>query len=1400
MSQSYISNVSFHEQRFIGQSAIYDSSVVNIASVPFTYSMNIPSSLPNPETSVSDITVTGVSGSDSNGTIYSGQFRIKRNSSTNNPAIIVTGVGLTASQVNLIKSSVSIVESPPSGGFDDLATVAVSLFPIARAGIRNFDITIPFEDSHISIPTNTIQIPFLNFDGSRAASFFVNPISVSVDNGELSINAGDLPQTLPAIRFARNWPSSRTMNYVYISYDSGQQTRYLNLQVNESLSNANAIKFVPQNIPVLPSSDSTGFTTDMNYNVQISTQLWKTVPTTAGAGTYYQNNANYRLYYIIKYGIGRISGSTFTSGDFLQYTPYFGSNSYEYVDRAGTADNPIMTMSWECNDSSPPNRNVFSVTNHNGSLADIELSIDRFDYSNNVFRIHSTLNNADFTFTYQGFSGDMYAEDFIANVKAEMASQCPAWVSPPSPQPGRFAFALDTLFRYAKMKDFPSTSVDNIPNDSRAIFDVFPEHRGSSSFQFSLTVYDASSNTNITVGQLLAFLKETFGSYGLSLDKYIPNTTEWMSLNVFPTILPNYSVSYVFNSGPSTSPRVFSSNTSAFLDLTCASTHKDQYHPASVSTGQHIATVSVTTTGTEVSEMASAMQTTINNAISSSYFRKAFVPTNARNLTISCEYPSYYGEINISRLKTVSGGSVLTAFPSYTVGAITYTAYVNRPSTLSLSTGQSINSSFSSLKFTTGQTNYTEYNIPIAPLDIFESLVNDVNDPSQPWSAIVSATLLDASFFQVTLSNLSSIQSWDLADPAYGDLNVNATIIESYIRRYRLDQHSTLQSLVSAIQLDFSSNIDVSVNSATNNHSGVTPSSLVSPALIPNIKTSPLPKTLLGTVYSTPTPITPTYDVKLSYTVGFASTSGGSQPKVNGLQVAIGGYEKGGVFYPYNAPNSFFEPVYNTKFPISFTTIDADIVYLLLRTRESTQNGPTTYSSNYNCYSGLVQYSNGYNPYSLVPFIPGETKFTSVWSENTVGVPTVVAVPVYSTVMDVSLEDNCIFDSVSVQIINKPSAIDDFGFLAINRTNNNKSQTESRTGKTFGLVLDNRGSWDVMISPEAIMHLDSSGSVSYLGSFYRREILGDDEGYDFSITTSLPDAVKNSISISPVPGNPQVWVLRVEHGVKKYLGSLVSARDDEESLDGCSLDIDLLIRGRTTGVEGTARVTIYYDYTCVYDIGLCDFFWNLIDPPKPTGPEIIQNRLEFAYETLVDCSNLTTPIGNNIAVNAPILLTITNIPTFVNGNALLLVKSSYTPEVQGFYFPVGNQLDVLQFSTCSGINSNLPLMQRLNREFLLLPNNPTPVTDSFQIQEMLQTEESYLYVKPQFSFPPDDNIKDCNNNEIVIVGIGYVFKNWINGTRQDDIVFGTHLLFPQDLYASPEINLCYRYYYNQKKT
>lgn len=544
-----------------------------------------------------------------------------------------------------------------------------------------------------------------------------------------------------------------------------------------------------------------------------------------------------------------------------------------------------------------------------------------------------------------------------------------------------------------------------------------------------------------------------------------------------------------------------------------------------------------------------------------------------------------------------------------------------------------------------------------------------------------------------------------------------------------------------------------------------------------------------------------------------------------GLQVAFGGYEKNGIFYPNNAPNSFYEPSYNVMDPIEFAANNADIFYLLIRTRQDidgtsfSSNGAFGTFSNYETnYRGSAIYSNGSQNQPLIPFVATRSDQISAWYDASSftpgGTPTVVAVPAVSNVIEVSIEDIGVYPPVATHLtlLNAPTEIDQFGFLALNRTNLSNSQTESKDSTVYGLVLDNRGAWDVLIAPEAHLLKSSESSFSYMNSSYKRTIYDDDESYNMSFynSSTLPTEILNAISLSPVPNYPQVWVLKIEPGVKKYLKQL---RDNAPpgSNNGCSIDVDIEVTGRISGTRGIARVTIFYDYTCVFDINLCDFYWNLTSPTKTHIPEIIQNNLNISYEPLVDCEGLNNAgsSGDNVNIDVLWLTRIRNIPTFANGTALLLLKSQYTSEIQSFFMPTVSELENVLFQTpdpltetCPLLNSDIEVMKYLNREVLVVKNgtNEEYITDSQEISNRMLTESSYLLMKPAFQYPSNDKIKDCGNNELVVVGIGFVLKNWQNGLRNYAIVIGAHAELPNNVFAPPDINICFRYYYNQHES
>jgi hypothetical protein len=248
-------------------------------------------------------------------------------------------------------------------------------------------------------------------------------------------------------------------------------------------------------------------------------------------------------------------------------------------------------------------------------------------------------------------------------------------------------------------------------------------------------------------------------------------------------------------------------------------------------------------------------------------------------------------------------------------------------------------------------------------------------------------------------------------------------------------------------------------------------------------------------------------------------------------------------------------------FPIEFNTTEADVVYLLLRTRKKI-NGVDTYVTDPTCYTGLAKYSNGYVSQALQAYTPNQSVFINAWNES-FGKPAVVPVTLYASKTAVVFEDICNLDSLNVLIINKPAAIDQVGFLAINKTNNRFSQAESKVGLVYGLVLDNRGAWDILISPESILQNSNSGSIVYDNKSFSRQILDDDEGYDI-VVTSIDAAFAKYVTLTQVPNSPQVWVMQIDPNVKRILRQRRANITNQNNLNGCSIDVDFF-DNRTDG-------------------------------------------------------------------------------------------------------------------------------------------------------------------------------------------------------------------------------------------
>jgi hypothetical protein len=381
-----------------------------------------------------------------------------------------------------------------------------------------------------------------------------------------------------------------------------------------------------------------------------------------------------------------------------------------------------------------------------------------------------------------------------------------------------------------------------------------------------------------------------------------------------------------------------------------------------------------------------------------------------------------------------------------------------------------------------------------------------------------------------------------------------------------------------------------------------------------------------------------------------------------------------------------------------------------------------------------------------------------------------------------------------------PTGFEKVGFFAINKNNPRNSQKESKVAVSFGLVLDSIGAWDVLISPNAILSESDSGTIVYDNKNYNRNVFASDESYKMEFN-ELADTFLPMLSLLPVPNNPQVWILRISPQLKKYL---ISQTDftNINSLNGCFLTVDIKITGLYSQISGLVRIKLYRDYTCVYDKGICDSYWNLIDPPKITvqASQTVENRINLRLQELINCDEVMDQNNGNVAINQNLLLTFDAIPTFPNGNALLLIKSSYEATLRDIKLPNSVDLRRLRYKNCTIVGKNKILESLMNREFLLLPNSVIPITDATQIQNALRNETSYLYMRPQSQFPPEDEIKDCGENEVIMAALGYTFKNWRHSFRTDNLVLNLTYAFSTGIYTTPELNICTRYYYKIDKT
>ena len=557
---------------------------------------------------------------------------------------------------------------------------------------------------------------------------------------------------------------------------------------------------------------------------------------------------------------------------------------------------------------------------------------------------------------------------------------------------------------------------------------------------------------------------------------------------------------------------------------------------------------------------------------------------------------------------------------------------------------------------------------------------------------------------------------------------------------------------------------------------------------------------------------------------------------INALEISYGGQQSGDSVAINYAPNTYFSNTEQSGIgELEFRTVDADYAFLLIRIKYVNDTyGPVLSGSpdmeEYSKLKAKIYYSSTEEP--EVVFGEPAPQMCAERIDDYYYLPIQIKIPLKSTINFVNLDYSNVF--ASTRIIDAPSSLSNFGFLAINNNNPNYNMRESRNVSSFGLVLDNFGSYDILISPEASLLNVDFGNFSFNGRGYSRTTLDADDTYIAGIgnpiispedgdiiefdNSMIPRDYISSISIIPVPGYPQVWALRILPSLRSIL---ISKRRSSApgSLDNCYIDIPIYFQANTTGSFGTCNVRIFADVRCVFDYNFCDFFWNLGSPLAPPPAYSVEENLSIDFEELIDCEDPAEGIEENgiskVQLKNYFIFNIKNIPMLDNGTSLLLIKSDLTQgNIRQIFAPSYSKLRSLKkkdgmgsspwLFSCSVLTETE--ISRANKMIMYVdPQDSTRVlTNAVEIASSINSLPKFMLVQPKFGFPIYDETGISSPNEVIVASIGFTFKDWkpnpSNQWNEGRIFVGIKFVVPiEDSQINLLQNFSIKYLYNEDR-
>jgi hypothetical protein len=1352
MPVSDVTSVTFQQEYFLGDPPPFFSSVeetqteTSVISIPgvsafpgYPYTMDVPASPPNPDRILTTVTLQTESGTDSDGIVYGGNFR---------PITQDIGiVGLTdpleqaAARTALTVTAGSLIGNTVTDQY------SVNTFGLASLGISEFGYIIPYREQDIDIPGGTQSAPFIRMLGTATeVTYSISPddpraITIQIPSEQVTEDVLSIENvSIPGFRFFDFFFVQPFEDRLVFTYQENINGRIIfQIELNpDSVPSPMSIdnSSFDSTYPELGWGLAFNFATDVN-GVRAD-QFRSRAYAYRALGATSTNDIQLPTFARVVFGRGcGLRTEYFPANDTIRFSPRTATNASSRI-----IPN-IVTFS---NNTSLP----LTVQFDQGVNA---LIVTGNDAGGNLAGASASYNTVSFTFRTIG--------EVIDDINAQL-QLIDGWEN------ASFSIADESYNQFARASFMVDIGAVPVPEGQTQSWNMELPSIGIADPDYSYTVQFTGRTFRQHFDIKTAFEQATGNRLGLPIADFETNMPDsWLDWPDTARMVNEVSLSGV--SGPR---NILFQGLDRDSQPTVDRWHMNRYIGGSVYDW-------------EWDSLIAGGFTTIQDFCD-------FINN----------YPPYQGMLRATPGTDYGSVSINAIRPEPSTGIwnrVGYSIYTVRPEDGSTDTNQIIIKGGQSN--IGGSADFPDESIPGSQTYSFDNgktigqLAAEINVAN---TGLLFATVLNGA--ENVLADEILIGGAENINAPDATATLEAVFDQEIIEQYRIDDYGTIEALVGDMAFDWSSRgVNFQVITGTNDRPDAVPQNLdtINPAQVADLTSGDIIFTGQVSLVDPPDSV-PEAFVYLDYKLNWV---GDVNPGIDeqGIQVALGGYkDRDGELFINPAPNAFFEPGFNTLFDATFSVTEADEIYIIVRTRQNVEGD--TFTSNPTDYQGLVRFSNGFPSQ-----VAGASSFSGspfdVWADsdwNGGNVPAVISVSAEANIMTLFADDTNIIDSIQVQINNFPAELDEFAFLALNRTNQNASMTESQNGRVFGLVLDNRGIWDVLIGPESEIQRVIDGEFDYLSFSFNHETIDSDEAYNFEFFNIDPN-IANSVDLIPVPGFPRVAVLRISAGVKRYLSQLRAAAPPN-SIDGCSVDIDILAEGRESSAQGIARVTVFADYRCVYDIGLCDFFWNLTDPPSPQPPDSVENTIEISYTDYIDCDKLDVDSeGDNARISFPLLITFQGVPVFENANSLLLIKGTYSESVEGYYFPPRSSFANIQNPACDDITDNEPLSDRLNQEILFLEGVDEPITNTLEISRIINVgTEPYLYIKPQFQFPGIDSEFECGPNEVVIAGIGYQTRDWEAGLRQDDILIGVNSVIANSSFSAPEIEFCYKFYYRRE--